>query len=116
MVVVHCYTMWRQNIPELRVNAEDYHVQHKSHVHKCMYHTNTAIVLKDNNITNGGKALMIANVRVGHKEQFKKDTYKHVYGDEGNFTIPKIPENRLQRKGDINGLILILPGAKMRKM
>eukprot|EP00957_Ditylum_brightwellii_P088593 6748045-Ditylum_brightwellii.AAC.1 len=82
-----------KNLPEFGVEAVDYYAQHKSHVHKCMYHTTTGIVVNKNNITKGGKALMIAIVRIGQMEQCKKDTYKRVYDDEGNYTMPKLPEN-----------------------
>eukprot|EP00957_Ditylum_brightwellii_P181417 13819271-Ditylum_brightwellii.AAC.1 len=105
----------KKNIPELGVLAVDYHAQHKNHLHKCMYQTTTVIVLKVNDITKGGKALIIANVRVGHMEQCKKDTYKLVYNDEGDFTISKILENRLQRKGDMTWANLDITSSKDKK-
>ena len=49
----------------------------------------------DNDIMKGGKTFPVALVQVGKFIQAKKDTYKRVYKEDGNYHYPPIPENIL---------------------
>ena len=49
--------------------------------------------------SKGGTAVKIDFARAGQMEKAQRDTYKRVYDDNGNYTMPQVPENRLREKG-----------------
>eukprot|EP00957_Ditylum_brightwellii_P162552 12378598-Ditylum_brightwellii.AAC.1 len=101
-----------KHIPELGIEVADYHAHHKSHLEKCMYHATTGIIVKDNDITIGDKALMIANVLIGRIEKCKKDTFCCVYKEDGTHTMSRVPLNQLQKKGESKWVNLDITGSK----
>eukprot|EP00957_Ditylum_brightwellii_P130173 9929242-Ditylum_brightwellii.AAC.1 len=48
----------------------------------------------------GIKALIIANMMIERLKRCKKYTYNHINDNEGNYEMPKLPENKRQRKGE----------------
>lgn len=98
-------------VTSIGLEEVDHFVQHRSHVGKEMYVVMFGYLLTNNDITAGGKAIPIACIRVGHYEEAKKDTYKRVYHDDGTYTMPKIAENQLQRKGELYWKALELTGS-----
>ena len=92
----------RQNnkyVPYLCVEPAPNTVHHKSHVAKVMCLCTTAFLPFKNDITSGGTAKRVDFERVGRMQKAKKDTYRRVYDDDGNYTMPKIPDNQLRVKG-----------------
>ena len=76
---------------DIGLDANEYYAHHKSHIQKEMYIVCTAYVLnKDNDIRKGGTVIPVALVRVGHKTQAKKDSYKREYKNDGSYHYPKI--------------------------
>ena len=66
-----------------------------------MYIFITAYKVRDNNITNGGRDFTVSLIRVGKMVKEDKDTFKHVYREDGTYYSPIISENQLQNKGEI---------------
>ena len=88
-------------LTSIGLEPSDYYCHHKSHICKIMYVVVTAFVPIDNDITKGGKTIPIACVRVGRNVFAQKDSYKRVYRDDGTYHYPPLPQNRLQKRGDI---------------
>ena len=59
----------------------------------------TGFLPKNNDIEEGGTAIKIDFDRAGRMQRASRDTYRRVYDDEGRYTMPKRPENRLREKG-----------------
>ena len=93
---------------------KDRKVHHKSHVGKEMYIAVTAFQPHGNDITQGGKAMMVSLVRVGRMVAAKKNSYKRVYRADGTYHYPQIATNILRRKGDLYFKSEELTGRVMR--
>jgi hypothetical protein len=109
IVLVHMDEKWfyaivvRKNnkcIPFLGIDPHSVSVHTRTHIDKCMAIASTAFVPHDNDITKGGTAEKLSLTRVGYMKKAAKDSYRRVYHDDGTFTYPKIPENKLRTKGE----------------
>ena len=83
-------------VPYLAVVPAANKTHHRSHVDKVMCLCTTGFLPKNNDIEEGGTAIKIDFDRAGRMQRASRDTYRRVYDDEGRYTMPKRPENRLR--------------------
>ena len=109
MVLVHMDEKWfyasvrrTKNKQILSIGCELRHntTHHLSHMHKVLIIAATGYIVKDNDIEAGGNAIRLCFDRAGRMIQAKKDSYKRVYYDDGSYSYPRIPENKLRSKGE----------------
>ncbi|KAL7577336.1 hypothetical protein ACA910_002073 [Epithemia clementina (nom. ined.)] len=86
-------------VPVLGIEPVQHGIQHKSHIEKTMGIASTAFVPTNNNMEFGGSAHLVSLTRVGQMMKATRDTYKHVYSDNGTYHYPKRAANLLRVKG-----------------
>ena len=95
----------RSNIKVLKsydLDARYHYAHHKSHIDQVMFIVVNGFIPKDNDfLGNGGKSVKISCVPIGDIKKAKRDPYKRVYDDSGDFTYPHIRENLERRKGEM---------------
>ena len=84
------------------INKRHHYAHHKSFIDQVMFVVINGFIPKDNDIMgNGGRSIKVSCVPVGEYEKAKRDSYKRVYDDAGNFSYPHIPENLERKKGNL---------------
>jgi hypothetical protein len=76
-------------------------VQHESHLEKVMGIASTAFAPEGNGFAKGGLAFLVNLVHVGRVAPAARGTRKRIHRADGTHRCPKIPANRLQKKGDL---------------
>lgn len=109
-VLVHLEAKWlyavvtRKNnrwIPMLGVEPAYRTQQHRGQIDKVTGICTVGFVPFENDITNGGVAIKIDMTRAGRMEEAKQNIYRRVYRDDGSYHTPAIPDNQLQRRGEL---------------
>ena len=111
MIVTHMDEKWvhavvtRTNIKIIesyKVGKRYHYAHHKNFIDQVMFIVVNGFIPEKNNLLGmGGKSVKVSCIPVGDYEPAKRDSYKRVYDDEGNFTYPQIAENIERRKGEL---------------
>lgn len=77
-----------------------YHNQHtKNSAEKILCISTVGFLPKDNDPRKGGRSFLLDFTRAGQYEIANCDTYRRVYRDDGTYSMPRIPANRLRTRG-----------------
>ena len=77
-----------------------YHNQHtKSSAKKVLCILTVEFLSKDNDPRKGGQSFLLDFSKAGQYKIANCHTYRQVYHDDGTYTMPQIPENRLRTSG-----------------
>ena len=111
LIMTHMHEKWvhavvtRSNIKLLEsydIKNRYHYAHHKSFIDQVMFVVINGFIPTDNDILgNGGRSIKVSCVPVGDYEVAKRDSYKRVYDEDGNFSYPHIPENLERRKGNL---------------
>jgi hypothetical protein len=111
-LVVRSHNKW---VPFFGVSP-NYHNQHtKNSAEKILCIACAGFLPKDNEPRNGGESVLIDITRAGRMEIARRDTYRRVYHENGTYTMPVIPENRLRVRGQPYFVNLEITGSATKK-
>lgn len=93
--------MHNKCVPALGVQGVFNRIHHKNSIDKTLAICACAFVPRENDMRKGGNAHKLTITRCGGMVEAKKDSYKRVQKPDGSgFHYPKVPENRLRKKGE----------------